>query len=53
LAVAEIFTVVIALTGCVLTMKVALALPAGTVRDGGIDDTAVPPLTTASVTTVL
>src|SRR2546429_7522057 len=51
LAVAEIFTVVFAPTGCVLTRKVALALLARTVTDVGIEATAVPPLTTARVTT--
>jgi hypothetical protein len=51
-AVAEIFTVVVALAGLVLARNVALALPAGTVTVAGIDATAALPLTTASETTV-
>jgi hypothetical protein len=51
-AVAETFTAVVALTDFVVTAKVALALPAGTVTLPGIDATAEAPLAIASETTV-
>ena len=52
LAVAEIFTVVLAVTGLVTTVKGAVELPAGTVTELGIEATAEPPLTIASETAV-
>jgi hypothetical protein len=51
-AVAEICTGVLADTGAVTTWNVAEVLPAGTTILAGIDETAAPPLTTASVTVV-
>jgi hypothetical protein len=51
-AVAETFTIVLALTELVTTVKFAVVLPARTVTDAGIDATAELPLVTAKATEV-
>jgi len=52
LALADTFTVVLALTGLVTTVKLALEVPWVTVTVGGMEATALAPLTIANVTTV-
>src|SRR5438552_3456226 len=51
-ATAEIFTVVWLVTTFVVTVKVAVELPVGTITEAGMDTTAELPLVTVNVTNV-
>ena len=51
-ATAEIFTVVLLVTTFVVTVKVAVELPVGTITEAGMDTTAELPLVTVNVTNV-
>ena len=51
-AAAEIFTVVLVVTTFVVTVKVAVELPVGTITEAGMDTTAELPLVTVNVTNV-